>query len=109
MSALSIAIVLLAVNFLTFLVFWWDKEAARAGEWRVRESTLLGLSLFGGSLGAITAQWLLRHKTRKEPFRTALPVIAALHLALGLALIATPDLVFGLLQLPGIDGGRPVF
>ena len=82
MSAIPIAIALVAINFLTFLVFWRDKEAARAGKWRVREGTLLGLAVVGGSIGAIAAQRLLRHKTCKEPFRTALPAIVVFHIAM---------------------------
>ena len=101
MSALSVAAVLGAINVLTFLVFWRDKQAARAGGWRVRESTLLGLAALGGSLGAFAAQRMFRHKTRKEPFRTALPVLLALHVALGIALIANPDLVPDMLQSLG--------
>jgi uncharacterized membrane protein YsdA (DUF1294 family) len=35
----------------------------------------------GGSLGAVTAQHMLRHKTRKQPFRGLLFAIIALHIA----------------------------
>ena len=45
----------------------------------MRESTLLLASLFGG-VGALMGQQLLRHKTRKEPFRTWLGVVIAAHL-----------------------------
>ena len=101
MTALAIATAFLGLNLATFLAFWWDKEAARAGGWRVREDTLLGLAVIGGSLGAVAAQRMFRHKTRKEPFRTALPVLLALHVALGIALIANPDLVPDMLQSLG--------
>ena len=49
MIALAIATALLGINLAAFLAFWWDKEAARAGGWRVREDTLLGLAVIGGS------------------------------------------------------------
>lgn len=91
MTALAIATAVFGVNVSTFLVFWWDKEAARAGRRRIRESTLLGLALMGGSAGAVLAQRALRHKTRKQPFRTGLPAIVAAHVALGAALLAFPD------------------
>jgi len=45
----------------------------------VRESTLLLVSLFGG-VGAWMGQHLLRHKTRKEPFRTLLGLVVIAHL-----------------------------
>lgn len=91
MTVLLCLAVLLLVDLTTFLVFWWDKEAARAGQWRVQESTLLGLALAGGSLGAVLAQRLLRHKTRKEPFRSLLNLIIGGHLAVALIWIAAPN------------------
>lgn len=70
------------INITTFTLFWWDKRAARRGDGRIRERTLLLLALLGGSLGAVTAQQMLRHKTRKQPFRSLLVAIVFLHLAL---------------------------
>ncbi|WP_395516675.1 DUF1294 domain-containing protein [Pseudorhizobium flavum] len=83
MQPASLTLVLyLLLNVAVFSVYWWDKRAAVEGRWRVRESTLLLLALIGGSFGAILAQRLLRHKTRKEPFRTILALIASLHVGL---------------------------
>jgi uncharacterized membrane protein YsdA (DUF1294 family) len=42
----------------------------------VSEGTLLLFALIGGSVGAIAGQQVMRHKTRKEPFRTMLYSIA---------------------------------
>lgn len=81
----------IAFNLFVFLVYWRDKEAARNGERRIRESTLLSLALIGGSLGAISAQRLLRHKTRKEPFRSILISIVILQSGLGASLAIMPD------------------
>jgi uncharacterized membrane protein YsdA (DUF1294 family) len=39
---------------------------------RISEASLLFVALIGGSVGAIIAQQTLRHKTRKEPFRSVL-------------------------------------
>ena len=83
---LSIAAYVLAINVLEFVAFAWDKHCARKGMWRISESTLLLLALIGGSVGAIAGQRILRHKTRKEPFRTSLLVIAGLQV---MALIAS--------------------
>ncbi|HET7723646.1 MAG TPA: cold shock and DUF1294 domain-containing protein [Propionibacteriaceae bacterium] len=47
-----------------------DKTAAVAGGWRTREATLQVVSLLGGWPGALLAQHLFRHKTRKRPFQT---------------------------------------
>lgn len=70
---------LVLVNLWTVLRFWQDKQRARAGERRIRESDLLGLALIGGSPGALLARHLFRHKTRKEPFSTQLLVILVLQ------------------------------
>jgi uncharacterized membrane protein YsdA (DUF1294 family)/cold shock CspA family protein len=55
----------------TYLVYWSDKAAAQRGRWRARESSLLFLGLAGGWPGAVVAQRVLRHKTRKSGFQAA--------------------------------------
>ena len=89
-TAIALLVVFLLLNVVTFCLFWWDKDAARNGDWRVSEAHLLQLAFLGGSLGAVAAQRLLRHKTRKEPFRTYLMAILILH-----AVLAPAALVFG--------------
>jgi uncharacterized membrane protein YsdA (DUF1294 family) len=64
------------LNGTCFAAFAWDKRCARRQAWRVPERTLLMLAAAGGSVGAVCAQIFLRHKTRKEPFRTYLRLIA---------------------------------
>ena len=63
-----ILIYLIAINVFTLLVYGFDKAAAGTDVRRVRERTLLGLALFGGSVGAILAMRMFRHKTRKSSF-----------------------------------------
>jgi uncharacterized membrane protein YsdA (DUF1294 family) len=60
-----------AISILTFLVYWFDKSAARHGQWRTKESSLLLLGLAGGWPGAVVAQRVLRHKSRKQSFQVA--------------------------------------
>lgn len=89
-TATALPIIFLLLNVVTFCLFWWDKDAARNSGWRVSEARLLQFAFLGGSLGAVAAQRLLRHKTRKEPFRTYLMAILILH-----AVLAPAALVFG--------------
>lgn len=70
----------LVINLVAVAVFAADKQSARAKRRRFRERHLLLLAAIGGSPGAIAAQRLLRHKTRKEPFRTWLGVIVLVQL-----------------------------
>lgn len=60
-----------ALNLLTFAVYFIDKQAAQSGQWRTSESTLHGLALLGGWPGAWLAQQMLRHKSSKATFRAA--------------------------------------
>lgn len=53
----------------TFAVYAFDKSAARSGRWRTRERTLHALALVGGWPGALLAQKVLRHKSRKPSFQ----------------------------------------
>lgn len=81
---------LLAINLIAFFLFRYDKRAAERGAWRVRESTLLIFAFLGGSSGAVLAQQLFRHKTRKEPFRSILLTIALSHIAMALLWLLAP-------------------
>jgi uncharacterized membrane protein YsdA (DUF1294 family) len=78
----AVVVYLLAVNAATISAFAWDKHAAERRAWRVPERRLLMLAAFGGTPGALLAQQLLRHKTRKEPFRTSLWAVAGVQAAL---------------------------
>ena len=77
-----LAVALVVLNLVTFGAFWHDKRSAVSGRRRLPERDLLGLALLGGSVGAVTAQQLLRHKTRKQPFATYLFLIMAGHVGL---------------------------
>lgn len=58
-------LLLLIFNLITFFVFGYDKYLARTNRRRVSEKTLLKLALFGGSVGAVFAQKIFRHKSKK--------------------------------------------
>lgn len=64
-----IAAAYISVSVIAFVVYGIDKAAARRGGWRTPESTLHLLAAAGGWPGALAAQNLLRHKTRKLSFQ----------------------------------------
>jgi len=80
----------LIVSLITLLAYLKDKSAAKNGEWRTSESTLHLLALLGGWPGALSAQALFRHKSKKTSFRVVFFVTVILNLML-LAWISTPD------------------
>ncbi|TFC90897.1 MULTISPECIES: DUF1294 domain-containing protein [Cryobacterium] len=71
----------LVLSVACFVVYAVDKSAAVAARWRVPENTLLLLGLAGGWPGAIVAQQVLRHKTKKASFRSAFWGTVALNVA----------------------------
>ena len=63
-----VAGVLLGVNLVTFMRYWFDKYAASRRQWRTPESKLHFWSLAGGWPAAWLAQQVLRHKSSKPEF-----------------------------------------
>lgn len=57
------------LSVITFAIYGIDKAAAGKGRRRTPEATLLFAGLIGGWPGALVAQRLFRHKTRKQPFQ----------------------------------------
>lgn len=70
-----------AVSVITFVVYAIDKRAAVKRRWRVSENTLWLLGLLCGWPGAILAQQLLSHKTRKRSFQIVFWITVALNVA----------------------------
>ncbi len=73
---------LLTVNLLTFVIYGIDKRKARHNRWRVREASLLLLAALGGSVGALLAMYLFRHKTQHKKFRYGVPAILLVQVAI---------------------------
>jgi uncharacterized membrane protein YsdA (DUF1294 family) len=58
-------LVFLFLNLVTFFIFGLDKFFALTNRQRIKEKTLLNLAIAGGSVGAVFAQKIFRHKIRK--------------------------------------------
>jgi len=67
------------VSVLAFFLYWGDKRKARAETWRTPENVLHALELAGGWPGALLAQQVFRHKTRKVSFQLVFWLIVLLH------------------------------
>ncbi len=71
---------IIIINVITYIVYAYDKHQAREHKWRVRESTLLLLPLFMGSIGALTAMYTLRHKTKHIKFTLGVPLLLIVNI-----------------------------
>lgn len=72
---------LIIINVIAFMLYAFDKLAAKRGWRRIRESTLLLLAAFGGSAGALALMYLFRHKTRHLKFKLGVPALLVLQIA----------------------------
>jgi uncharacterized membrane protein YsdA (DUF1294 family)/cold shock CspA family protein len=70
----------LAVSLFTFILYAFDKSAARDGSWRTQESTLHLFALIGGWPGGLIAQQTLRHKSKKQSFRNVFWITVFLNI-----------------------------
>lgn len=78
---LYILIYYLIINIIAFFMMYFDKKAAINSEWRIKESSLFGISLLGGGLGSFLGMKKFRHKTKHMNFVIFIPIIAILNLA----------------------------
>ena len=71
----------LFISTVTYLAYAIDKSSAQAGHWRISENALQLLALAGGWPGALVAQQILRHKSKKGSFRIVLWIAVLLNCA----------------------------
>jgi uncharacterized membrane protein YsdA (DUF1294 family) len=70
-----------AASVVSFVAYGVDKRAAAAGRSRTRESTLHLIDAAGGWPGALVAQRVFHHKTRKIGFQIVFWLTVAAHCA----------------------------
>ncbi len=69
------------LSLISFVQYWNDKHSAQKGRWRTPENTLHITELLGGWPGALVAQQVFRHKTRKLSFQLVFWLIVLAHQA----------------------------
>ncbi len=69
------------VGLLAVVLTVYDKSAAKKGKRRVKERTLLIISVLGGSAAMLLTMLAIRHKTRHMKFMLGTPLILALQIA----------------------------
>jgi uncharacterized membrane protein YsdA (DUF1294 family)/cold shock CspA family protein len=71
-----------AAGVIAFILYWYDKNCAEAGRFRVTEAALQGWALVGGWPGAAVAQRVFRHKTRKGSYQNVFRLVIFLNILL---------------------------
>jgi uncharacterized membrane protein YsdA (DUF1294 family)/cold shock CspA family protein len=94
-----VPLIYLTASLILFIAYAFDKSAAMNRRWRTSEATLHLGALLGGWPGALIAQRLFRHKSKKTEFQAATWFIVAAHLAAATALAA------GFIEAPPPFGG----
>ena len=67
------------MSLFAFGFYWSDKRRAQTDQRRISENSLHLFELLGGWPGALLAQQIFRHKTRKLPFQFLCWVIILVH------------------------------
>lgn len=70
------------VNVFAFILYGIDKLKAPKSKWRVPESTLIGIAIIGGSIGAWSGMKVWHHKTLHKKFKYGIPLILVAQIAL---------------------------
>jgi len=66
----------------TIMLYAFDKSAAMNNRWRIAENTLHLFSLLGGWPGALVAQRLFRHKSKKTEFLLSFWITVIINIGL---------------------------
>jgi len=86
---LTVLGVYVVASVIAFIAYAFDKSAAEKEQWRTKESTLHLFGLMGGWPGALLAQKVFRHKSRKREFQIVFWATVVLN-CVALALYSTP-------------------
>ena len=82
----NIIIYLIAINLITLLAMYIDKQKAKKSKRRISEKTLFTLVFLGGGIGGIAGMYIFRHKTKKTRFIIGFPVIVIFQILVVIAI-----------------------
>ena len=77
-----VIVYLVVINMATFLTYGIDKWKAKKSLWRIREASLLGLAVLGGSIGAWLGMKVWHHKTMHKKFKYGIPLILVVQIVI---------------------------
>ena len=66
---------LILINIIGFILILVDKIKACKNKWRIKENTLLFISIIGGSIGELISMLIFHHKTKKNKFIIFIPLL----------------------------------
>lgn len=78
---------LVIINLIAIILMYIDKQKAKKNKWRIRENTLIGVSIIGGGIGSLWGMHVFRHKTKHIKFTIGIPLIILIQALLILYLI----------------------
>ena len=70
------------ISVLAVVLTIYDKVAAKHGNMRIPEKTLLFVSVLGGAAAMFFTMLIIRHKTKHTGFMAGLPAIMVIELVL---------------------------
>lgn len=73
------------ISAISVILTVYDKIAAKTGNRRIAEKTLMLLGLLGGAAAMLITMLIIHHKTRHAKFMIGLPVELILHIGIILA------------------------
>jgi uncharacterized membrane protein YsdA (DUF1294 family)/cold shock CspA family protein len=76
---IELVFVYVVMSGIAIFLYAFDKSAALRGGWRTQETTLHAVALVGGWPGALLAQDLFRHKSRKVEFQVVFWITVVLN------------------------------
>ncbi len=77
---------LILINIIGFILILVDKIKACKNKWRIKENTLLFISIIGGSIGELISMLIFHHKTKKNKFIIFIPPLILIQIIIYLYL-----------------------